>query len=259
MKLLFRVVAYYGIRANIHTYMQKNISMNVPDYDIIYGLMNLKYYTKPSPSKPSTSPSQRGQRRGADIVNILRLIKRMSVSKYLDIGAGDGSVTAGVAAVLKLNRNNTHAVDQKLWIGKENKVQTYVDKRVTFSFISNNTIPYADGIFDLITIFQALHHFKNLNKMMSEVRRLCAPKGVVIIREHDAIDKYVKALVDLEHIMYGALSDGTPADEFISGYYGNYMPSGQWDKIFDKYGFDVVYTKKKKNPTRYYYAAYIKR
>ncbi len=243
---LFGITRYYGVNINVRQYLKECFAKNMDDYDIVYNLV----------PRSSTENAARESRRGEDVAKILHSIVQdtraeIKVQQYLDVGAGDGKITEAVGKRLNLKTDQTHAVDRKQWIGQSIKKAA----NVTFSYIDKK-IKYDDSTFDLVTVFQALHHFRNLEQMLAEIRRVCKPGAVLIIREHDAFHKHIHTLIDVEHMLYAALSDRTPKEQYKQKYYGAYMSSTQWDAVLKTYGFSLVYKAKKKNPTRYYYAAY---
>lgn len=50
-----------------------------------------------------------------------------------------------------------------------------------FEVASAESLPYADGSFDLIVAFEVIEHLKNYRALLSEARRLLAPNGQLVV------------------------------------------------------------------------------
>ena len=175
---------------------------------------------------------------------------------YLDVGSANGNITFAIGNELGLTKNYIHGVDIKEWMCLKNRP----NKNITFSYVGlNNEIKYPDKIFNLITIFQTLHHIINLQDILNEIKRICAYGGILILREHDVINQSHKMLVDLEHIVHGInIKPDIELVKFYGSYYGNYRSMDNWDCIFIDLGFkpiDRIY--EKNSPTRYCTSLYI--
>lgn len=259
---LFGVLKFYGISTKlIFPTISKCIKSDMSDFSIISLLDDMIKKSE----KPIKKQREREKNRAEDILRLLSTSKQMPffinkesevIGTYLDIGSGDGLITKTIGDTLGLSSDCIYAVDVYKWIGQENKVEA---KDIQFSFLDlkvKKVLPYEDNFFDLITVLQALHHFENLPIMMKEIKRVCKPGGTVIIREHNADTKYIKALTDLEHLLYSILHDGLTIEDFSRNYYGVYRSSVEWDNLFIQQGFQPVYKIGKNNPTKYYYAVY---
>jgi ubiquinone/menaquinone biosynthesis C-methylase UbiE len=198
--------------------------------------------------------------------DIQRLVNHpIGNKKYLDIGAGDGIITKAIAKSFGISPENTFAIDNREWIGEEIKVQA---KGLNYDYVhvpdpddpdDTRLLPYDDSTFHFITIFQALHHFEDLESMMCEIARVSADNCVIAIREHDAANDTVKRLIELEHFLYSVFADGISPGDHIEKYYGRYKSADTWCAIFDHMGFQQLSTKKMQNPAKHYYAAFVKK
>lgn len=162
-------------------------------------------------------------------------------SVYLDIGCGDGLLTKEIAYGLRCYE--THGVDLDNFSGAPIKCGLK-----NFKLVSQEAfqLPYKDGTFDLITVFQVLHHAKSPATVIREAVRVLKKGGILILREHDGI-KEVHRLIDFEHLLYEKFD--------LNKYIGNYLPAKEWDQLI---GLKPLGGTPVKGPTRYYTKAYIK-
>jgi len=159
------------------------------------------------------------------------------VKKYLDLGCGDGKKTGLLGREFNLNKDNIYGTDIKKW-GPYEKVHSKHDFH--FKYMGKDgKINYEDNTFDIISCFFVLHHIKNLDFAMSEIKRVLKPGGVMILLEHDNHDDFDNLLLDILHLFYGIFVDKN--DKYLKkpdyAQYHNFM---EWDFIFNNYGMKYV-------------------
>ena len=256
---LFNMLKFLGIsKKRIVPFLKMCSVKNISDFEAMKILKNMLSNVKSIPE----DNRNREMNRGRDICMLLEHSHQPKPTTYLDIGSSNCIITAAIGSAVGLSRSKTYAVDIEQWIGRENKVDVAANDNIQFSFITTDEskrqrIPHENNMFDLITVLQALHHFENLETMMSEIQRLSPPGGIVIIREHNANTEYVYALTELEHLIYGILCDKICIKDYIKNHYGSYKSRTQWDFIFESHGFKCIYVWQKNNPTKHYYAVYV--
>lgn len=160
------------------------------------------------------------------------------VNKYLDIGCGDGTITAGIGKYFNLSKDNIVGCDITQWAGHEHENEVSDD--ITFIPMESPDKLPTDETFELITIFMALHHMTDevVQSLIEECARVLSPNGVILVREHDCPNAMISALINIEHAMFEVVIEGTtPADKFASSYYGKYRTRRQWNSIFADLGF----------------------
>ena len=181
-----------------------------------------------------------------------------SPKKYLDIGGGNGSITSEIGKSFLLKEEDIICVDINKWLGKTSEKKYNISYK---EIKEDGILPFNDGEFSLITLFQSLHHMKNVDKMISEIFRVLHPGGYIIIREHDCSNDNIKLLIDIEHCLFEkVLCEGDCCD-FEKNYYGEYKSKEEWNSIFTNNGLKLCDTpniKKNNNHTNYYYGMYYK-
>lgn len=194
--------------------------------------------------------------------------------KYLDLGGGDGSITSSLGKHLGLPCNCIVCADIDTWYDTPNKKYdiTYI------TLDESKNLPFDDEEFSLVTCFQSLHHMKNLDSRLKDISRIIKKGGTLIIREHDCDSNDMRMLIDIEHCIFELVlkadtkeqkkkentEEGKEnTEDFANNYYGDYKGKHEWSSILRKLGFKYINTKYpqrfgKYNPTRFYYAMYVK-
>lgn len=211
------------------------------EYDMLNILQQkLKTVNVDTYSQKSTS---RGKKRAKDLKTLTRGLIKQNF-KYLDLGCNDGNLTNAISDYFNFDKNNVYGVDVKEWQGVIN------DCHVNNMFYINEELPklpYPNNFFDMITCFLVLHHNKQVNLIIEELKRVLKKGGILILREHN-IDNYItKEFVDFEHLIYICIESETID---VSKYIGNYKSKKEWRKLFGfsvfnsikNFGFTNIYT-----------------
>jgi SAM-dependent methyltransferase len=137
---------------------------------------------------------------------------------YLDLGGGNGGISVRIGAAV-CAKNITvvdvqpQAIDGATWHKDLSKIDT-------------NSI-------DFITVFFALHHFKDLDGMLRETRRVMKPGSILCIKEHDCWSATDAMMVDIEHsiFMYGS-------EKIVDDHVVHYMNFTGWETKLAEYEFE---------------------
>lgn len=103
----------------------------------------------------------------------------------LDVGCGPGTITADLAA--RVAPGSVTAVDQVADVLGE--ARTEVQQRnlsnVSFGTADVHNLEFPDDAFDVVHAHQVLQHVADPVRALREMRRVCAPGGVVAVRDAD--------------------------------------------------------------------------
>jgi ubiquinone/menaquinone biosynthesis C-methylase UbiE len=153
--------------------------------------------------------------------------------KYLDIGCGNAVKTLLFQNLFKLSKNNIYGTDIETWGPyKENKKKL----PLKFKLIYNNKLDFKDNSFDFITCILTLHHVKELDKIILEIKRILKNDGIFLLIEHNAYTDYDKLIIDIEHLLYSALYD-KKKNYIENPDYIQCYNKYEWNFILKKYGF----------------------
>ncbi len=107
--------------------------------------------------------------------HVLSLLENHRVSSFLDIGAGEGRVTAKVARDINVSPMATFAIDVASYRRSENLTWLTYD--------NYGRTPLKSGSIDLVTFFMVLHHEQKPKAILKEGYRVLRSGGRLIIRE----------------------------------------------------------------------------
>lgn len=158
--------------------------------------------------------------------------------KYLDIGCGSGNKTNKFAHELNLNYKNVYGADISNW-GPYNQIK--YNHKFVFVQISNDKIDLDDNSIDFASCILMLHHVKNLDLILKEIKRILKPNGILLLVEHNNYDDYDNLILDILHMLYGYLYDKNNR-YLINPDYAAYYNTFIWNYILYKNGFDIICT-----------------
>lgn len=103
----------------------------------------------------------------------------------LDVGCGPGTITADLAA--RVAPGPVTAVDQSADVldAARAEVQRRGLSNVSFATADVHRLDFADGTFDVVHAHQVLQHVADPVGALREMRRVCAPGGLLAARDAD--------------------------------------------------------------------------
>jgi len=177
-----------------------------------------------------------------------------SIKKYLDIGSGDCSIPLVLGKSLYLKTCNIYCSD----IYRNPDIANEVN---FFLVVENEKFQVRNNSFDLVTLFQTLHHMKDMEFRLTEIYRILKTGGIMIIREHDSESKEMNDLITVEHMAYHMFFENMSYLDFQNMYYARLFSKQDLENKILSNGFSLLKSfipKTKNNPTNYYYAVFRK-
>ena len=182
---------------------------------------------------------------------ILEPIKSYNLSKMIDLGCSYGDLTSYIAR--DLNINNVCGIDidtERLLQAKTRGINTYkLD-------LNKDTLPFADGYFDLVTSFGALEHLIYFDNFFSECFRVLSDGGYILIAMPN-LASYINRIAllfgyqprDVE-ITQKALPGTLPYYHYRSDFFGHIHSAtlSSMKQLMKHYGFRAI----KVNPSSPY-------
>ncbi len=155
------------------------------------------------------------QRRMQVLAQSLRPLYPQGVS-VLDVGCGDGSVTATVIE----QRRDLSAT------GLEVKVR---DCRIPVKSFDGKSIPFGDNSHDIVQFIDVLHHTNDISALLKEARRVA--KTAILIKDH--LNEGLSSQRTLQFMDdIGNRRNGVPSP-------GNYLTRSEWKQQFEACELDI--------------------
>ncbi|MBB6482019.1 class I SAM-dependent methyltransferase [Spirochaeta isovalerica] len=115
------------------------------------------------------------------MMEIYKKLNNLKVGSILDLATGRGGFLDHICPLFKDYEKalgidlNQKALDMA---GKEER-----DSRISFIPMDCESLDFDDGSFDVVSISNSLHHFRNRDLVLSEALRVLKPEGLLIISE----------------------------------------------------------------------------
>jgi SAM-dependent methyltransferase len=114
------------------------------------------------------------------------LLKRLRPGQsFLDVGCGPGTITADLAAIVAPGKVVAIDNEPEVLAGARELADERGLANVTFLLADVHTLEFADDEFDIVHAHQVLQHVADPVGAIREMRRVCAPRGVVAARDVD--------------------------------------------------------------------------
>ena len=165
-----------------------------------------------------------------------------NLTNYLDIGCGDCIVTEKLGKLLGLEPKNIYGAD----FNEFSEQQYKINNNINFTILQKNykKLPYDDNSISLISLMNVLHHVDNLDILLSEIKRILKPSGILMIIEPDVIDYVDYMLLDVEHLLYHFVYDNNRKDNLhikdLKDIKANYINWLSLDMILKEYNLNFV-------------------
>ncbi len=98
--------------------------------------------------------------------------EHVSWSKYLDIGAGRGSLITKVKASFPVESSACDYTDALMQIPSQT---------VDIANLNHEPLPYPDASFDVVTATEVIEHLEDFRRVVREIYRVLKPGGVCIL------------------------------------------------------------------------------
>ena len=115
-----------------------------------------------------------------------RLVKEVARGEHkyiLDVATGTGSVAIALSALRTESITGVDISDEMLTLGQIKVRQKNLQSVITLKKSDAENLQLADNIFDVVTVAYGVRNFEDLEKGLSEIRRVLRPGGKVVILE----------------------------------------------------------------------------
>lgn len=114
--------------------------------------------------------------RSYPIVEMVNKVRPVRNLKILDLGCGYGSLSK------VLGEYGAHVTAAEVDEESINNARKFLDKNITIVKIPQEKLPFKDGEFDIVFLFDVIEHVKNPKKTMEESLRVLKNNGLLIVQ-----------------------------------------------------------------------------
>lgn len=139
-----------------------------------------------------------------EVIKILPIDKSQKRLKILDVGCGNGIAAYSLASL----GHEVYAIDpdisEDVGLGATKKLASVVSNGSISTYQAfAESLPFENETFDIIYARQALHHFTDLHKGLSECSRVLKTKGLLLVTREHVIsnEEQLKTFLD-EHLLH---------------------------------------------------------
>ena len=174
---------------------------------------------------------------------VVQIVSKNNPQQILDIATGTGDLALMMSTLAPEKIIGLDISEGMLSVGKEKISKAQLNDKIEMVVGDSEDIPYADNTFDAITVSFGVRNFANLDKGLTEIRRVLKPKGIFVILETSNPTKFpfkqgYKFYTSIILPMIGKLfSKDKVAYSYLSES-ANYFPFGEtFNNILKKNGF----------------------
>ena len=110
-----------------------------------------------------------------------KLVQTLSPEHILEVGVGTGLTLSQYPAASRITGID---VSQEMLATARQRVRTDDAKRIDLHAMDAESMDFADGTFDCVTLPYVLSVTPNPDRLVREVRRVCRPDGHILIVNH---------------------------------------------------------------------------
>ena len=114
---------------------------------------------------------------------VVKIVAEQQPETVLDIATGTGDLAISLAETNAKKIVGLDISEGMLAVGKEKVTDKKLDDLIEMVQADSEELPFDDNSFDAITVAFGIRNFENLNKGLSEIRRVLKPNGVFVILE----------------------------------------------------------------------------
>lgn len=222
---------------------------------------NIEVHTRMAESYDREEPHFRPENKAKVQANLLRIVERVGTGRMLDVGCGTGFVISLMAETFDeiQGLDPTAAMLERVDTGRGH---------VTLHEGVAESLPFADGSFDLVTAYSVFHHLADHRPALAEAARVLRTGGVLYVdlepnrafwgtidaveRSHksriseldEIVAREVRAVLHVEHDVQNrfAIEPGVfRSAEYIKSHLGGFEPA-EFESDARSAGFAVCET-----------------
>tara|TARA_R110002073_G_scaffold89852_3_gene212420 strand:- start:5387 stop:6115 length:729 start_codon:yes stop_codon:yes gene_type:complete len=114
---------------------------------------------------------------------VVKIISKNNPQQILDIATGTGDLALMMSQLNPKKIIGLDISEGMLEVGKQKIAKANLSEQIEMVVGDSENMPFNDNTFDAITVSFGVRNFANLNKGLTEIRRVLKPNGTFVILE----------------------------------------------------------------------------
>ncbi|GHC56321.1 bifunctional demethylmenaquinone methyltransferase/2-methoxy-6-polyprenyl-1,4-benzoquinol methylase UbiE [Ulvibacter litoralis] len=115
---------------------------------------------------------------------VIKMVAEKNPESVLDIATGTGDLAIKFATDTNASKIvGLDLSDGMLSVARKKVLGTPLSEKIEFTQGDSEALPFEDNSFDAITVSFGIRNFENLDKGLSEIKRVLKPNGIFVILE----------------------------------------------------------------------------
>jgi demethylmenaquinone methyltransferase/2-methoxy-6-polyprenyl-1,4-benzoquinol methylase len=123
--------------------------------------------------------------------NVVEMVAASHPDTVMDIATGTGDLVIKMAQKTKASRLVGLDISSgMLEVGKVKVTQEKLDDRIEMVLGDSENLQFEENTFDAVTVSYGVRNFEDLEKGLSEIRRVLKPSGILVVLETSVPEKF---------------------------------------------------------------------
>ena len=123
---------------------------------------------------------------------VVQKVAEIHPTAVLDVATGTGDLAIALTEIKGVKITGLDISEGMLSVGREKVAKRNLADRITLVQGDSEQLPFADETFDAVTVGFGVRNFEDLEKGLSEIRRVLKPNGRLVVLETSVPEKLGK-------------------------------------------------------------------
>ena len=174
---------------------------------------------------------------------VVQKVAEIRPTAVLDVATGTGDLAIALTEIEGVKITGLDISEGMLSVGREKVAKRNLTDRITLVQGDSEQLPFADETFDAVTVGFGVRNFEDLEKGLSEIKRVLKPNGRLVVLETSVPEKfpfkqgYHLYTNDVMPLVGKLFSKDRSAYRYLSNSAIHFPYGKKFQKILDKVGY----------------------
>ena len=121
---------------------------------------------------------------------VVQKVAEIRPTAVLDVATGTGDLAIALTEIEGVKITGLDISEGMLSVGREKVAKRNLTDRITLVQGDSEQLPFADETFDAVTVGFGVRNFEDLEKGLSEIKRVLKPNGRLVVLETSVPEKF---------------------------------------------------------------------